>query len=359
MPSEQMGPEGPCEKGEGEPRPAGPRTLARRARTWLPALFFIGGFAWDAVTLGRTITPLDLFILAAYLAGAALILVVLGRKARFRGAEYAGLMLQFLFGGIFSALFIFYFLSSSDLPGYLVVLALASLLIGNEFLESAYSELSLSWVFFTLSSIMFFNFALAHLFRSISTIWFYIGTAVAVVFVLLLRTTARRGTATIVPALIAAGVMVALHIVNAIPPVPLVKKEMLVAHDLQKRSGGYVMAVESPDWQFWRSSSTIFHRQGDERVYCFTSVFVPRGIETTLRHRWQRWDRSKGWVDAGSVPFRITGGREGGYRGYTYKSNATPGRWRVLAESEGGATVGIVQFEVVAGAAPALKTLRL
>jgi hypothetical protein len=358
MPAEQLSLDGPRDEGE-RGQPPGPPSLLRRARTWLPALFFIGGFAWDALTLGRTITPVDLFILAGYLAGAALIIVVLGRKPRFRGAEYAGLLLQFLFGGIFSALFIFYFLSSSDLPGYLVVLALASLLIGNEFLESAYSELTLSWVFFTLSSIMFFNFALAHLFRSISTIWFYIGTAVAVGFVLLLRTTARRGTATIVPALMVAVVMVALHLVNAIPPVPLVKKEMLIAHDLQKRSGGYVLAIESPGWRFWRSSSTVFHRRGDERVYCFTSVFVPRGIETTLRHRWQRWDPAKGWVEAGSVPFRITGGREGGYRGYTFKSNATPGRWRVVAESEGGATVGIMQFEVVAGVPPAIRTVRL
>src|SRR5688572_19896262 len=140
-----------------------------RVRRYAPAAFLIAGFLWDAVTLGRAIKPIDLWILLAYLIGAAAILIAIGREATFRGSEYLNAVLQFLFGGIFSALFIFYFLSSSSLPGYLVVIALAALLIGNEFLESAYNELSLSWAFFALCAIMFFNFALAHAFRSINT----------------------------------------------------------------------------------------------------------------------------------------------------------------------------------------------
>lgn len=85
----------------------------QRVSKYAPVLFFIGGFAWDALTLGRSIKPVDLFILAGYLAGAAAILVMLGRGVTFRGSQYLGTALQFFFGGIFSALFIFYFLSSA------------------------------------------------------------------------------------------------------------------------------------------------------------------------------------------------------------------------------------------------------
>ncbi len=207
-------------------------------RKYAPALFFIGGFVWDAVTLGRSIKPIDLFLLAAYLAGAAVILVILGRRSS--GSEelprgtprhseeprnwsrYLSPLLQFFFGGIFSALFIFYFLSSGGLGGYLFVLGLAALLIGNEFLGSRYSELTLSWTFFTLSACMFFNFALAHLFRSISTFWFYLGTLAAVLLVVVLRRVSRQGSASVVPSLIVAGVLLLLHLFNLIPPVPLV-----------------------------------------------------------------------------------------------------------------------------------------
>ena len=330
-----------------------------RLRRFLPALFFFGGFAWDALTLGRSIRSLDLLILLGYLVGAAASLMALGRGMEFRGSRYLGAVLQFFFGGIFSALLIFYFLSSSSLPGSVVVLGLGAMLVGNEFLESAYAELTLAWAMFTLCALMFFNFALAHLFRSISTFWFYFGALLALLLLLVLRSLSKRESASVAPAVGVVAVMLLLHAVNAIPPVPLVKKQMLVAHGLTRDAGGYRARVESPGWRFWRSSGATFHRQGEERVYCFTSVFVPRGIETTIRHRWEVHDEERGWVTAGVIPFRIAGGRETGYRGYTYKQNIHPGRWRVTAESESGAAIGILQFEVVEGAEEGGMEVRL
>ncbi|MFZ2491386.1 MAG: DUF2914 domain-containing protein [Thermoanaerobaculia bacterium] len=330
------------------------------ARRWAPVLFFFAGFAWDALTLGRTIKSIDLFILLGYLAAAAVILLTIGRGVAFRGSEYLNAVLQFLFGGIFSALFIFYFLSSSDLAGFLVVLGLGALLVGNEFLESAYGELTLSWAFFTLCSTMFFNFALAHLFRSISTFWFYIGTLLAVLLVTAVAGASRREAATLWPSYAVAAFVLLLHLFNAIPPVPLVKKEMLVAHDVRRSAAIYEASIEPVGRKIWRSSSTTFHRDGDDPVFCFTSVFVPAGIETTIRHRWEVWSEAKGeWQSRGEIPFRIQGGRSGGYRGYTYKNNIEPGEWRVLALAESGATIGHIGFEIVEGKAPQLKKVRL
>ena len=329
-----------------------------RIRRYAPAVFFAGGFVWDALTLGRTIKPTDLFILLGYLIGAAAILVAIGREVTFRGSQYLNAVLQFFFGGIFSALFIFYFLSSSSFPGYLFVALLAALLLGNEFLQSAYSELTLSWAFFTLSATMFFNFALAHLFRSISTFWFYLGTLLALLLVLALRRTSRRESGSVKPSIALAAAMLVLHIVNVIPPVPLVKKQMFVAHQVRRVAGGYEALIESPGLRFWRTSSVKFHRTGREPVYCFTSVFVPTGIRTTIRHRWE-FDAGGDWKTADLRSFSIAGGREAGYRGYTYKQHVTPGTWRVTAESESGAAIGIVQFEVVEGEPPRMKKLRL
>jgi hypothetical protein len=339
-----------------------PENLLHRsplARKYAPALFFIGGFVWDAVTLGRTITPIDLFILAAYLIGAAVIVVLIGRGATFRYSEYLNNVLQFFFGGIFSALFIFYFLSSGGLAGYLFVFGLAALLVGNEFLESRYSELTLSWTFFTLCALMFFNFALAHLFRSISTFWFYLGTLLAVLLVLVLRWLSRHASASIRPSLGVAGLLLVLHVFNVIPPVPLVKKEMLIAHEVRHEGRAYVARVESAGWRIWRTSSATYHRRTGEPVYCFTSVFVPNGIRTTIGHRWEHYDEQAGeWRTMDRRSFAIEGGRHGGYRGYTYKQNVIPGLWRVTAESESGAAIGILDFRVTGGKPSRMKTLR-
>lgn len=360
MPELEETEDGETEAGAGAPPEDSERRLSLLWRRYVPVCFFLGGFLLDALTLGRSIKPTDLFILLAYLAGAAAILVAIGQGVEFRGSRYLSAVLQFFFGGIFSALFIFYFLSSSSLPGYFVVAGLAVLLVGNEFLESAYRRLTLSWSLFTLSAVMFFNFALAHLFRSISTFWFYLGTLLAILLALALRSTAVQRTGSIRPALGLAAAMMLLHALNIIPPVPLVKKQMVVAHDVKKTGAGYVARVESPRWRFWRSSSPVFHRSGGERVYCFTSVFVPAGITTTIRHRWEHYDEQEGeWRTTSIIPFRIAGGRQTGYRGYTWKQNVAPGQWRVTAESESGAAIGIISFRVVAGEAEDVKVVGL
>jgi hypothetical protein len=117
--------------------------------------------------------------------------------------------------------------------------------------------------------------------------------------------------------------------------------------------------VESPGWRIWRSSSTVFHRTGSERVYCFTSVFVPNGIQTTITHRWLQYDATAGeWRTTSVIPFTISGGRSGGYRGLTYKQNVTAGEWRVIAEAESGARIGIVDFDVVNGTPAQTRKLR-
>lgn len=324
-------------------------TFDRFVRPYAPAVAFLGGFAWDALTLGHEIKPLDLFILLAYYAGAATILVLLGHEVKFRFSEYLNFALQFFLGGIFSALVIFYFLSSSDAPGFAIVGALVALLVANELLESSYGRLTLSWAMFGLAGIMFFNFALPHLFRSISALWFFIGVAAGLGAVFVLRLISRRAVASVVPSVVVAAVVALLFIGNLIPPVPLVKKEMAICRELRKERNSYVATIERPRrWQMWKAlGSEIRYRPG-ARTYAFTSIFIPRGIETTVRHRWMRYDEDASeWKTVQVVPFQIRGGRRDGYRGYTFKTNATPGKWRVAAESERGARIGVITFRVV------------
>jgi hypothetical protein len=320
-------------------------------RRFLPACAFLAGFLWDSLTLGRRITSIDLFILLAYYSAAALILFTIGRRPTFRYSEYLNVALQFFIGGIFSALVIFYFLSASAGPGFAIVLILAALLVINEFLERHYSRLTLSWTVFGVCGVMFFNFALPHLFGSVSAGWFYLSTLLAIAFAVALWSTASPPRANIWPATGIALLLLAAHSANLIPPVPLVKKQMLIAHEITRTGDRYVMRVERPErGKFWQTASPTFHWSPGERVYCFTSVFVPRGISTRITHRWEFLDpRLDEWVDTTVLTFPIAGGRESGYRGFTFKRNVQPGAWRVIAESEAGATIGVLRFTIEPG----------
>ncbi len=368
--------------------------LMQKYRRFLPGLFFAGGFLWDAVTLGNSIEPLDLFILLAYLIAAALLLIGRERYAARRipatdlpfalseGLEdrqssaptlnerfsvlkriptnWPHLALQFLFGGLFSALIIFYFKSASDLPALFLIAGLAILLVLNEFLHNHYSRQALTWGLFSACAILFLNFALPHLLRSIHPAWFYLSTGLGVSLVWGLRKIAGPAKIPFWPPFLVAALFIALFMSGAIPPVPLVKKNMVIARELVREEGVYRAQIALPKpWEFWRTSSKTVYLTSGEPVYCFTSVFLPEGISTTLYHHWFYLDaKTRKWVSTPRIGFPIQGGRKSGYRGYTFKRNVFPAEWKVLVEAEDGRSLGSIRFQVEPAHSEAKQRIR-
>ncbi|MEO6097126.1 MAG: DUF2914 domain-containing protein [Fibrobacteria bacterium] len=354
-----------------------------RAKTAFPVIAFFGGFLWDAATLGRSIGVLDLYILSAYLVSAGAILVWMGRRDVMRGPasapaaieapsfkaktivwmrEYGpAFALQFLFGSLFSALTILYFLSSSYLPGFLLVMSLVGLLILNEFIESHYHRFTITWTLFGLSAMLFLNFALPHLAGSIHPVWFFVSTAAGVGLVFGLKGLSPKARGSPWPTVVAALVLMLLYLVNAIPPVPLVKKNMVICRGIERVQGVYTAEMEIPPfYSFWRRSESLVRQRTGEKIYCFTSVFLPTGIRTMLYHCWRFDDpRKKGWVQTSRIGFPIQGGRQDGFRGYTCKQNLSPGRWEVRVETETGRVVGTVHFQVEASVDSTLEFRKL
>ena len=161
-------------------------------RRLYPVAAFLCGFVWDALTIGQRVRPVDLWRLGAFLLGAGLLVLWLafresrkraepaaetGLRGRFAGIAWQApyLLLQFFFGGIFSALFILYFKSSGHLGTWLTATILGALLVGNEFAGRRYGQyFTLIWAMFALNAILFFNFALPHAVGSLNSWWFYV-----------------------------------------------------------------------------------------------------------------------------------------------------------------------------------------
>lgn len=350
-------------------------------RRSLPGVAFLGGFLWDAVTLGRTVGSMDLWILAAYLAGAACILWYLGLRAANEAKNVIRVgalsdaptdsapnspavvaaappwwqdsgpyvLLQFLFGGLFSALFIFYFKSSSHLLALLWALGLAGLLVANEFIDSHYRRFTLTWALFGLCAMLLLNFVIPHIVGSISAFWFYLSTLVGagLAHALHLKTPGQPGR--IKPVWGIAAALLLVYQLDVIPPVPLVKRDIAVGHAMTKTEGYYQLQQEkAPWWVFWRELEAEVHLAPGERLYCVSAVFAPVGLSTRLYHRWLHYEENKGWVTYSHIGFNLNGGRKGGYRGYTFKQNLAPGEWKVAVETENGRTVAVHRFDISA-----------
>lgn len=266
---------------------------------------------------------------------------------------------QFAFGGLFSAFVSLYSRSAAFYGTWAFIAVLASLLIGNERFRKLYLRFSFQIAMYFTALYLFFIFFLPVVLHKLSDLLFIVSGLVAIgcISALLLalskvtpvvekkeRTRSARSIAMIWL------VITVLYFTNLIPPLPLALKEAGVYHSVTKLSDGtYGLTGEQRTWyQAILPFPTTFHKTGNDTAYVFTAVFAPSGLSTPITYLWQRYDDVKrGWVNVSQFNLNINGGRDGGYRGYSLKSNPQPGRWRVSVLTQTGLVIGRISFDVV------------
>jgi hypothetical protein len=62
--------------------------------------------------------------------------------------------------------------------------------------------------------------------------------------------------------------------------------------------------------------------------------------------RWYWKDNRAGWMLQDSIPIKIVGGRQEGFRGYGVKSNYQPGQWKVQVETTDDREIGRIYFDL-------------
>jgi hypothetical protein len=154
----------------------------------------------------------------------------------------------------------------------------------------------------------------------------------------------------------------AAYFLKLLPPLPLVLTDAGVYHWVERVHGGYRVGSEAepPEWEALFGTFPLLHIQHGARIYIYNSVFAPRGLETLIVHDWQWRDPKSGaWISQQRVVVNIVGGRQDGYRWYTYKTGPRPGQWRVNIEAADGRSIGRVRFAVEEQAVPPALTMRI
>lgn len=258
-------------------------------------------------------------------------------------------MMQFCFGSMYSALVVCYFKSSGSLASLILVLMLAVLLVGNEFLQKKYESFGVSLAFFCLLGTMFMNFTIPHLVHRIGFLWFFLSTLASFgVCVGIQRLSHHKKRVLIAPAIISTALVVA-YVMNWVPPVPLVLKQQMVCQNFDRTN--YSCDVDVPTFlQTIGVKLPSVHRIDGAEVYFLSSVYAPADLKAELEYRWYLKDENTGnyklidKVSSGRMVMR--GGREAGYRSYTKKKNPPAGRYRVETAYKNGAVIGSQKFEI-------------
>ena len=343
------------------------RSFVQRHSKYAPLFFFIGGFIFDTLTLGRIDRTYDLVMLCVHMTSLSLTLYLynLADDHRWTGTfleryeVYFPLAIQFFFGGLSSA-YVIYFsrsVSLSKTAAFFIILVL--LLIANEFLKKRISNKYLQFGVYYFISYTFCSFMIPVFLKELSTRIFLMSGIVSLLstFALLLfiygkspstRKEIQLGKMIAIIFLIY-GTLTLFYFLKLIPPVPLALDKGIVAHHVALRNNTYYVTYEAEDSHvFWRKHKLKFSHAENEDVYIFSSIFAPTDLTKTIFHRW-RWfnTQTDSWETVEDIGYAITGGRDGGFRGYTYKSNTKPGDWEVQVLTDDEQVLGVISFEIV------------
>jgi hypothetical protein len=340
----------------------------RKYEKYFSIIAFLLGFAIDNITLTRIDLWLDNLILGSYLffAGFGIFMFHFLRrkpskgKLRRRVVMLIPLLIQFAFGGLFSGYLIFYSRSASLATTWIFVFLIILLLIGNEFQKKHYRRLEFQIGMFFITLFSFAIFYVPIIFNSIGMGVFLLSGVVSLIAIwvfinilsLAIPKRIRRTRQPLLRMILFIYISFnVLYFTNIIPPIPLSMKEAGVYHFVERSGEGYVATAEVIKWYEVnrKLKTSVYVNEGDP-VYVFSSIFAPTDLNTTVFHRWQYHDKNLNkWIESDQFRYKIFGGRDGGYRGYTTKQSIFPGKWRVDIVTGRGQIIGRVSFTIKSG----------
>ena len=331
----------------------------------LSAGSLVVGFVVDNLTLSRIDRLFENVTLVFYLLLSGVGIVLMGylkqKESSSTFSKKLALVLPFIvlfsFGGLFSGFTIFYFRSGSFIANWPFMLVIIALFLGTELLKRQYEKRAFQITAFFSGSFLFFIYVLPILTGEMSSRMFIISGLFSLLFIILYLSVAsifiKKELHRISKFLVLGigTIYVLLHILyfsGVIPPIPLSLKEGEIAHGLTRVGTEYRLTEEHKSGFF--SFKKVVHIVKGETLYVFSSVFAPTKIKTNIVHDWQKFDSISGdWIHVASPSFSISGGRGDGYRGYSYFSGTSEGKWRVDVETPRGQVIGRINFQIEEG----------
>ncbi|PIR82698.1 hypothetical protein COU20_00765 [Candidatus Kaiserbacteria bacterium CG10_big_fil_rev_8_21_14_0_10_59_10] len=346
------------------------RELFLRYERRISSISLVTGFILDNIMFSRIQVETAALALTGHIAIVALGIVLINMQERqgWSGWLYQKTrpilppIVQFSFGGLFSGFFIFYSRSGSLAASWPLLLLLIGLLIGNEFFRQRYVRMAFQTSIFYIALFLYAVFVLPLLIRDMGTAVFLasglasLGVALAFLYILSHLAPLRYGASRTITLVSIAGIFIGMNVLyftNIMPPIPLSLRDAGVYHDVVRIGSEYRVTYEEKPWHRRYLQTPVYNRAPGEAVYVWTAIFAPAGLTANIVHEWQLYDEaSERWMTTNTVAFPIHGGRDEGYRGYSLKSNATAGKWRVNVKTARGAIIGRVSFRIVEAQSP-------
>lgn len=335
-----------------------------RHERWLGMVFFVTGMIWDLLTLRRIDNWVDNSILLTYYTLMAAVVVahghIIGERRvvpwliKFR--HWLRPAIQFLLGALLSGLVIFYARSITWTTGSAYWGALVIGAVANEILLRRRVSYQALVVMIFLVGATIAGYLVPVVVGRLGLDLYRVALIIALIptgllILMGIRERAFRSTNRIY---ITIGLLLGFSVLldtayryNWIPPVPLAVEAGGIYESSHRDGDAFVLTWRSDDFHFFRRDygREVYWAPGDT-VFAFSAVFAPTGLTERIYHVWEQ-RQNDAWVPTDRIGYSVEGGRDGGYRGVTFKKQVDPGEWRVLVETSDGRTLTRIPFTVV------------
>lgn len=323
------------------------------------ALFW--GFFFDAFTLPNVTSVYSYLIGIFYatLVGCLIIFreLVVSRRLSLPSIEKVVTTLIFLIsfftGSLMGFVFIYYLRGGDVAVVFPVLLFILVIMLINEFSKST-DRTVLDIIVYGISIVFLFIFMVPVLFKSMGDYVFVTSLVFASIFLYLygrLVYKIKRGDIIklhriliIIPIL-----LLSLYFTNILPAVPLTIREHQIYGSEILDKAKYTF--ENP---CKRSLKYLYLRCGlskdttqTNRVSYYVEIQAPTDLTANVTHKWEFYnENTKKWESVGNVTYKISGGREKGYRGYSSIEVKKTGLYKVSVVINGKRHLGSKKFYV-------------
>lgn len=250
-------------------------------------------------------------------------------------------VVSFFLGTLLSHVLVYYFRSSDVFQMWPIFLIVILAILANEFLYGIVPDILLFFIgvtFFVIFNVPLFL-------NKVNNNTFLISILVSVIFTSILTLILQRiylsgkeFVLLIVFSILFPFILLRLYYINYIPAVPLALGESGFYSYVEKNENGGLVdyskqaqgLVENKKFFYLENNYYDFGTIKDGGLYFFSSIISPANVTAEITHVWEKYDATqKVWLEFARIRYSVSGGRETGYRGYSYMKNIAEGEWRV------------------------------
>ena len=326
------------------------KSLATKYFGLASAIFFFAGFVWDYFMAPSILEPLAIHLSGGYFL--MLTILIYLKEVRLKNNIYFKLFVSFALGFYASLIFIYYIRGGDILVNLPILFILFFFMFANEFVKNKYRKL-VELSSFSITTIFYFIFIIPVIVKSLSDMQFYIALFSSFVFLFFYLKFIfdkdeelkryRLHYYIISPILLLA---LAFYL-KLLPAVPLSLHYSGFYKSINSNLDNAGVRYYDFNSKINRDIMSLGVRKIkkedliDNKVYYYSEVEAPTNLNTIITHTWDKYDeKSSKWVNISKVSYPAVGGREGGYRGYSFINVNSEGKYRVSVIINGSRYIG-------------------